>query len=245
MSAESLGADGDQGRVADGGRGRHITVGDLATRQVVSIAPDRSLRAAAQRMDEHGIGAVVVLDDDGLAGILSERDLLGTIAADIDPDAATVRQHMTAEVITVDVDWAVYEAAAAMTDHHIRHLVVTEGSEVFGVLSVRDVLLAGQRIGLRAGAWAVLRDPLTFTVRERRRLQRSLLGLGAGSIADLDLDAVIAEMIGSWSFAATPDQETIAALDPADRRTLHEAVAQELPSLQRAVHPAPGWRTWD
>lgn len=225
-------------------RAGRITVGDLASRTVLSIGPQQSLRDAARIMTEHGIGALVVLADGELVGILSERDLLRAVAADTDVDTATVAAHMTEDVITAGVDWEVYEAAAEMTDHRIRHLVVTDGPVVFGVLSIRDILLAGQRIELSNGAWAVLRDPLTFTVRERRRLQRRLLGLGAGPTGELDLDAVIAEMIGGWSFEVSPDAEAVAALGPDDHHVLREAVEQELPSLQRAVHPAPGWRGW-
>lgn len=245
MPVEATGAaTADRTPTRDGTRRRRPRVGDLASQPVVSISPDRSLRAAAKAMDQHGIGAVVVLRGDGLEGILTERDLLHAMAHDVDPDTATVEQHLTADVITVGRDWEVFEAAAEMADHHIRHLVVIDGAEVCGVLSVRDVLLAGQRIELGAGAWVVLRDPLTFTVRERRRLQHLLLSLDRGPTAVLDLDALITELIGSWSFPTPPSVESVAALDPADHRVLRAAVEQELPSLQRAVHPAPGWRRW-
>lgn len=225
-------------------RGRNVTAGDLATGEVVSIAPDRPLREAARTMDERGVGSIVVFEEDALVGILTERDLMRTMADGVDPDAATVKEHMTTEVVTAGADWEVYEAAAEMTDQHIRHLVVTGGGDVLGVLSVRDVLLAGQRVELTNGSWAVLRDPLTLTVRERRRLQRILLQLSGGSTADLDLDPVIAEMVGSWSFDAATDADAVAALDDADRELLRTAVEEDLPALQRAVHPAPGWRHW-
>lgn len=246
MSADPTGAAGASARpVGEPGRGgRNVTVGDLATGDVVSIEPDRPLREAARTMSANGVGSVVVFSHDDLVGILTERDLMRTMADGVDPDTATVKEHMTAEVVTAGADWEVYEAAAEMTEQHIRHLVVTDGGDVIGVLSVRDVLMSGQRVELTDGAWAVLRDPLTLTVRERRRLQRILLQLSGGSTADLDLDPVVAEMVGSWSFDAAPDPDGVAELDQADRDLLRAAVEEDLPTLQRAVHPAPGWRHW-
>ncbi len=224
---------------------RHLTAGDLASRPAVAVAPSANLYEAAVIMCEHNIGAVVVLDDrSGLVGILSERDILHAVAKDVDTHAHLVADEMTSDVITVEATWAIHEAASAMTDHQIRHVVVTDATAGLGMLSIRDVLLAGQRIDLGGGHWAVIRDPMGYTVRERRRLQRHLLQLGAGPTQTLDLDPLIAEMIGSWSLREGPTAATVAALPESAHGLLRQAVEQELPSLQRAVHPAPGWRTW-
>jgi predicted transcriptional regulator len=177
-----------------------------------------------------------------LAGILTERDVLKAVARGTDLDATPAKEIMTADVVTVGPDWEVYEAAAEMAGKHIRHLVVTEDDRVAGVLSVRDLLLAGQRVELSQGGWVVLRDPLTFTVRERRKLQRYLLQLRGNAEPDLaDLTGLV---VGSWSFdlPLPPDPQTLDTLPPADRQALRAAVLAELPELQRAVHPAPGWR---
>lgn len=216
-------------------------------------APDRT--APAGEVTEPGVGvtagsladgSVVVLEDGRLVGILTERDLLAAVAAGSGLEEATVGEHMTREVVTADGDWEVYEAAAEMTDHHIRHLVVTADGDVVGVLSIRDLLLAGQRVELTDGAWVVLRDPLTFSVRERRRLQKRLLDLEAGRLAEADVDGVVAVMVGSWSRDAPrpTDPEDLAGLSDRDRELLRSAVRDELPNLQRAVQPAPGWRHW-
>ena len=155
-------------RVVRGGR---VKVGALAVSPAVSIAPGRSLREAARLMVEHGIGSTVILDGEALVGILTERDLMRAMAANADLDGATVADAMTRDVVTVGSDWEVYEATAEMAGHHIRHVVVCDQGHVQEVLSVRDVLLAGQRVGLTGDRWAVLRDPITFTIRERRRLR--------------------------------------------------------------------------
>lgn len=224
--------------------GHSPKVGDLAAREPVAVKPDMSLREAAQTMHEHGIGSAIVLDGAALAGILTERDVLRAVGTNIDADRTPVSELMTAEVVTVGPDWEVYEAAAEMTDRGIRHLVIATDEEIRGVVSIRDVLLSGQRIELSGDAWAVLRDPLTFSVRERRRLQKALLNLDAGPTSELDVSGLIRELVGSWSFdlPLPPDADTLASLSHEDYELLRAAVLDELPYLQRAVQPAPGWR---
>ena len=221
-----------------------MKIGALAAGEVVSVGPDDLLRTAAQAMTAAKVGMVVVLDDGRLAGVMTERDVLRTVAESMDPDKTPVGEVMTREVITVEPDWEVYEAAAEMAARNIRHLVVAEGNQVTGVVSIRDVLLAGQRVELADGHWAVLRDPLNFTVRERRKLQRYLLELRGTPEEDADLADLAGVLIGAWSFGVDlpPDAEALASIPPEDLVALREAVLAELPELERAVHPAPGWR---
>jgi CBS domain-containing protein len=221
-----------------------MNLGTLASRDIVAVEPAASLRRAAQVMTGAGVGSVVVLDEGRLAGILTERDLLRAVAAAADLDAVPAAVFMTAEVVTAGADWEVYEAAAEITARRIRHLVVVDDDgRVLGVVSVRDVLLAGQRVELDGGGWAVLRDPLTFTIRERRKLQRYLLGVRGVPDADADLVDLLGLLLGSWSFDAPVDVGAVRSLAAGDQAALREAVLAELPELQRAVHPAPGWRT--
>ncbi len=221
-----------------------MKVGDLATTDVVAVGPGQSLRQAAQVMMEHRIGSAVVLAGGALAGILTERDLLQAVATGTDLDRTRVERLMTRNVITIGPDWEVYEATSEMAARHIRHLVVCENGHVLGVLSVRDVLLAGQRVELTGGNWVVLRDPLTFPVRERRRLQRYLLMLRGTDPAEFELAGLIGLLVGSWSFAVPlpAESEGLRSLPAADYERLRTAVLAELPDLQRAVHPSPGWR---
>lgn len=195
-------------------------------------------------MAECRVGAAVVMQDREMVGIVTERDLLGAVARSADLDTTRVEELMTSDVVSVGPDWAVYEATAEMAAHRIRHLVVREGSNVLGVLSVRDVLLAGQRVELTQGSWAVLRDPLTFTVRERRRLQRYLLMLRGTAPAEFELGGLIGLLVGSWSFEAPlpEDPEGLRSIPASDYEMLRASVLAELPDLQRAVHPSPGWR---
>jgi CBS domain-containing protein len=221
-----------------------MKLGELAHRNVVSVGPKETLRAAAQAMTEAKVGMVVVLTDGSLAGVMTERDVLRAVAESMDPDDTPVGEVMTKDVVTAGPDWEVYEAAAEMAARNFRHLVVTDGDEVVGVVSVRDVLLAGQRVELTDGHWAVLRDPLNFAVRERRKLQRYLLELRGSPEEGADLVDLLALLVGAWSLEQSlpPDAEALSALPAADYAALREAVLAELPELERAVHPAPGWR---
>ena len=220
-----------------------MKIGDLARTDIVSVAPADSLRATARAIVQAGVGSAVVLANGDLAGIVTERDVLRAVAESSDPDHTATSAVMTREVVTVGPDWEVYEAAAEMAARHIRHLVVSDAGRVVGVVSVRDVLLAGQRVPLASGGWAVLRDPLTFTIRERRKLQRYLLGT-RGADTEATMADLLGLVIGSWSLPLDlpPEEAALRSLSREDYAALREAVLVELPELQRAVHPSPGWR---
>ena len=92
-------------------------------------------------MSKRRIGAAVVIDAEHAGiGILTERDLLDSIAAGEDPDAELVAQHRTEQLVYASPDWTLEDAAAAMVRGGFRHLVVIEGNDVAGLLSMRDIV---------------------------------------------------------------------------------------------------------
>jgi CBS domain-containing protein len=108
---------------------------------VLTIGPTHTLREAARMMAARKVGAAVVADPEGSgAGILTERDILNSIAADENPDAELVEAHCTQELVFAARNWTLEEAAAAMVRGGFRHLVVVEGHEVVGLLSMRDIV---------------------------------------------------------------------------------------------------------
>jgi CBS domain-containing protein len=119
-----------------------MKVRDVASSAVVAVGPAQSLREATQLMAKHRVGSAVVQDAEQLIGILTERDVLNAVASGTAPDEVTVQDIMTADVVTVGPDWDLVEAAGEMARRRIRHLVVYEGGQLLGVLSVRDVLPA-------------------------------------------------------------------------------------------------------
>jgi CBS domain-containing protein len=119
-----------------------MKVRDVASSAVVAVGPAQSLREATQLMAKHRVGSAVVQDAEQLVGILTERDVLNAVASGAAAETVTVQDIMTADVVTVGPDWDLVEAAAEMARRRIRHLVVYEGGQLLGVLSVRDVLPA-------------------------------------------------------------------------------------------------------
>jgi CBS domain-containing protein len=118
-----------------------MRVRDGMSTTVLSVRPGHSLREAAAQMSRRRVGAAVVLDPEGQGpGIITERDVLDAIGAGQDPDSERVADHLTANVVFAAPDWSLEEAAVAMVRGGFRHLIVTEGGEIAGILSVRDVV---------------------------------------------------------------------------------------------------------
>ena len=110
------------------------------TEPAIVAEPNETLAAAADRMRAHRIGSVVVVEHARPVGILTERDVLDAVAAGQDPDVELAADHLTPEAVVATPDWPLTDAARAMLAGGFRHLVVSDGGEVVGVLSVRDLL---------------------------------------------------------------------------------------------------------
>jgi CBS domain-containing protein len=118
-----------------------VLVRDAMTPAVLTVGPTHTLRQAAKRMAGRKVGAAVVMDPDGNGpGILTERDVLEALAQDQDPDVEVAGDHLTPDAVTATPDWDLQRAAQVMVDGGFRHLVVCEGDDVVGVLSVRDLV---------------------------------------------------------------------------------------------------------
>ncbi len=123
---------------------------------VLTLGPGHTLREAAQRMTEKGVGAAVVIDEDYPGPrIISERDILSSLAKGQDPDAERVADHMSDTLITAAPEWSLERAAMEMSRRHIRHLVVVDGGELIGVLSMRDIV----RVWTSEGATSAMTSP--------------------------------------------------------------------------------------
>jgi CBS domain-containing protein len=108
---------------------------------VLTVGPSHSLRTVARLMSERRVGAAVVMDPDGNGpSIITERDVLTSVGAGLDPELESVGEHLTRDVVYAAPDWSLEEAAAAMVRGGFRHLIVLDGGETVGILSVRDVV---------------------------------------------------------------------------------------------------------
>ena len=123
------------------------SVRDLMSTNLVTVEPSATVMRAAAVMFGAKVGSVLVMDGDRLVGIFTERDIvkaLSGVSADAGR-ASPVRALMTDDPVTIRPDASVGEALDRMLEGGFRHLVVTEGTEVLGVVSMRD--LAGTVVG--------------------------------------------------------------------------------------------------
>ena len=115
-----------------------VVANHMAT-DLLTVEPDARLAEAARRMAQRGVGAVLVLEGERLAGILTERDLLKAVAAGF-TEEARVSEWMTRQPETVEPDETTDQAASLMIHGGFRHLPVVEGGRVIGILSIRDLM---------------------------------------------------------------------------------------------------------
>jgi CBS domain-containing protein len=119
---------------------RHMLAGKP---EVYAVAPDDTVFEALRLMADTNIGAVLVLEDGRVCGIMSERDYARKMVLHGKSSRETqVREVMTTRVITVTPEWSCDECMALITEKHIRHLPVLEGDQLVGVISIGDVVRA-------------------------------------------------------------------------------------------------------
>ena len=126
-----------------------MKVRDGMTTMVLTIGPAHTLREAARLMSSRRVGAAVVIDPEHSGvGILTERDILDSLGAGQDPNIELVAAHRTIDVVYASPDWTLEQAAATMVQAGFRHLVVVEGNEVTGLLSMRDIVRCWSEAGV-------------------------------------------------------------------------------------------------
>lgn len=117
----------------------------------ISVPADATVREVAALLHRHRIGAVVVRPHARRdAGVVSERDVVALVAGGGDPDRTTAGAIASVGMVTVDVGASLADVVDAMATHHVRHVGVTDGDDVVGVLSARDLLGVLARLGEEA-----------------------------------------------------------------------------------------------
>jgi CBS domain-containing protein len=125
----------------------HMTIDELLktkdTNEVWAVSPKAKVFEALQQMADNDIGALLVVEDDQLVGVFSERDYARKIILKGKSSLQTpVREVMTSEIFTIQPENIVEECMALMTDHHVRHLPVLDKGRLVGVVSIGDIVKA-------------------------------------------------------------------------------------------------------
>ena len=120
------------------------SIGQFLTRHIQnihSVSPQSTVRQALELMADKNIGALLVLEENQLVGMFSERDYARKVVLKGKSSVDTpVRDIMTTKVICIKVSHTFTECMQTMTDHHIRHLPVMDGQNVIGLISIGDVV---------------------------------------------------------------------------------------------------------
>ena len=119
------------------------TVADVMTPGVLSIVPSTTVAEAATTMGERRIGSALVMEDEQLLGIFTERDIVRALGQDFGAAERPVSEWMTPDPVTVPPDTPAADALRTMLEGGFRHLPVTEGDQIAGIVSIRDLSAAG------------------------------------------------------------------------------------------------------
>lgn len=160
------------------------SLASIIRREPVTCAPDTSIRQALQRMENHGVGAMVAVESRVPKGILTLHDVLSRVAlAGMDLDEPVIR-IMSTNLITLPPHAAAHEAALAMAKQGIRHVLVTDSGRLTGVISEKD-LFSLQRVGLSRISTAIRHAPdlalLKQCARDIQQLARNMLAQGVAA----------------------------------------------------------------
>jgi CBS domain-containing protein len=115
------------------------TLGEIMTKDVLTVEPSDTIGEAAEKMTKLGVGAVVVSDFGRMIGIFTERDLMRAVAGRVHSSEARVREWMTPDPVTMTEDMSVAEAGETMIERGFRHIPVVAGERAVGIVSIRDV----------------------------------------------------------------------------------------------------------
>lgn len=120
-------------------------ISDVMTRNLVTLPSDASLVDAASAMRDNGIGDVLVLDDDNLRGLVTDRDIVvRAVAGAKDPQQTRLAEVCSGDVVTVSADDDVSRAIDLMQERAIRRLPVVDGGKPVGIVSIGDLAIEGK-----------------------------------------------------------------------------------------------------
>ena len=117
----------------------NTAVGDVVQREPVTIEPSASIEAAARRMTENGVSALLVVEGERLAGLVTDRDMRARCVSVGLPTSRPVGEIMTVSLQTIARDASLAEALTRMTEHKLHHLPVMDGGRLVGMITSTDL----------------------------------------------------------------------------------------------------------
>jgi CBS domain-containing protein len=122
-----------------------MTVKDVMTRDVSACEPSATVREAAVLMAREDIGPIPVVEDGGLTGIVTDRDIVIRVVAEgRDPDQTTVGEIATKELVTASADDDLEDAMRLLAENQVRRLPVVEGDRLVGIVAQADIARLGK-----------------------------------------------------------------------------------------------------
>ena len=129
-----------------------FSIDEHMNRYVLTVGPQQTLEEGAQAMMERRVGSAMVVAKAGFIGIITERDVLRAVANGRVPWSTKIEDVMTSEPICAPPTIDVREATSLMMEHGFRHLPIVENGKLIGILSLRDILMAGRKSSSEAKA---------------------------------------------------------------------------------------------
>jgi len=123
-----------------------MLVREVMNKNVITVKPDVTIKEAAGIMSNYHIGSLVVLENNKLLGILTERNVLVSVADGKDPELTTVEEVMTKKVITIDPSKTIEDAVALMIEHNIKKLPVVDGDKLVGIITASDIIVVEPKL---------------------------------------------------------------------------------------------------
>lgn len=123
-----------------------MLVREVMNKNVITVKPDFILNKAAEIMSNYHIGSLVVLENNKLAGILTERNVLVAVAEGRNPELTTVEEVMTKKVIAVEPSKTIEDAVALMKEHNIKKLPVVDDGKLVGIITASDIIVVEPKL---------------------------------------------------------------------------------------------------
>jgi CBS domain-containing protein len=159
---------------------------DVMTPTLATCTPETSVAEAAALMRDRDIGNVLIVEDNLLRGIVTDRDLaIQALTSHDDPQQTPVRKYMTTQPVTGEATWNLERVAEIMAKHQIRRLPIVEAGQLVGIVSLGDVARHLTRQDVIAKSLQAISAPIDLSAARRASGGRALIGFAVAALGAL------------------------------------------------------------